>query len=155
MPAVGSDRSFENQFAFTVEIDGVTHAGFQECSELSVEVEPIPYREGGRLIPDKSPGTADIPNITLMRGAVANDSDLYDWFLEVLDIDANAGLVDPDYKRNLDIVVRDRDGTVLKRWRIKNAWPRKFVAGAWNNNTSEKTIESVELVCEGLRRVAA
>ena len=38
MAVIGTPRSFHKKFKFVVEIDGFQHAGFQKCSELSVEV---------------------------------------------------------------------------------------------------------------------
>jgi phage tail-like protein len=55
------------------------------------------------------------------------------------------GLVDNAYKRNLDIVQQDRDGTTLRRWSLTGAWPVKFVAGEWDNEADENVIESVTL----------
>ena len=45
-------------------------------------------------------------------------------------------------QRNLDIVQQDHDGTTLRRWSLSRAWPVKFVAGDWDN---ESVIESVTL----------
>ena len=53
MTVIGNPRSFHKKFKFLVEIDGVAHAGFQKCSELSVEVANVQYFEGGSLIPNK------------------------------------------------------------------------------------------------------
>ena len=55
------------------------------------------------------------------------------------------GLNDVEYKRNLDIVQQDRDGTTLRRWSLTGAWPVKFVAGDWDNEADENVIESVTL----------
>ena len=49
------------------------------------------------------------------------------------------------YKRNLDVVQQDRDGTTLRRWSLSRAWPVKFVAGDWDNEADENVIESVTL----------
>ena len=56
MAVIGNPRSFHKKFKFIVEIDDIGHAGFQKCSELSVEVANVQYFEGGSLIPNKSPG---------------------------------------------------------------------------------------------------
>jgi phage tail-like protein len=56
MPIIGTPRTFHKKFKFVVEIDQFQSAGFQKCSELSVEVANIEYHEGGSLIPNKSPG---------------------------------------------------------------------------------------------------
>ena len=55
------------------------------------------------------------------------------------------GLTDVNYRRNLDIVQQDRDGLTLRRWSLSRAWPVKFVAGEWDNESDENVIESVTL----------
>jgi len=152
---LGLPRSFHDKFKFVVEIDGILSAGFQKCSELSVEAAKIEYSEGGALIPNKSPGRLTYSDLTLERGAT-EDLDLYQWFLQVADgasfgagavpAGQGAGLPDPYYKRTLDIIQQDRDGNTLRRWRVYNAWPQKFTAGDWDNEADEKVIEMVTLV---------
>jgi phage tail-like protein len=144
MPIIGTPRTFHKKFAFVIQADGVTSAGFQKCSELSVEVANVEYHEGGSLLPNKSPGRLKFADVTLERGAT-KDQDLFDWFSDVADAAANAGLAEPLFKRNLDVVQQDRDGTTLRRWRLFGAWPVKFVAGAWDNESDENVIESVTL----------
>lgn len=141
---LGTPRQFFKKFKFVIEADELTSAGFQKCSELSVEVANIEYHEGGALIPNKSPGRLKFADVTLERGAT-KDHDLFDWMKQVADAAANAGLVEPKFKRNVDIVQQDRDGSTLRRWTIAGAWPVKFVAGAWDNEADENVIESVTL----------
>jgi phage tail-like protein len=144
MPIIGTPRTFHKKFAYVVQCDGLASAGFQKCSELSVEVAAIDYYEGGALIPNKSPGRLTFSDVTLERGAT-KDQDLFDWFSEVANAAANAGLVEPRFKRSLDLVQLDRDGSTLRRWSLSGAWPIKFVAGAWDNESDENVIESVTL----------
>jgi phage tail-like protein len=144
MPVLGTPRTFFKKFKYIVEIDQFRSAGFQKCSELSVEVAAIEYYEGGSLIPNKSPGRLKFADVTLERGAT-KDQDLFDWMSEVADAAANAGLVEPRFKRSCDIVQLDRDGSTLRRWSLSGAWPIKFVAGAWDNESDENVIESVTL----------
>ena len=144
MTVIGNPRSFHKKFKFIVEIDDVGHAGFQKCSELSVEVANVQYFEGGSLIPNKSPGRLTFADVTLERGAT-QDRDLFDWFQDVAITSSGLGLTDVNYKRNLDIVQQDRDGTTLRRWSLSRAWPVKFVAGDWDNEADENVIESVTL----------
>lgn len=152
MPTEGAPRIFEDRFSFIVEIDGVASAAFQSCSALEAEIDKVEYREGGRKQPFKSPGLVNYTDITLERGAVADDSDLYDWFEECASIVEEAGVVEPEFRRNFDIVVKDRNGTPLKRWRCRSAWVQKFTGGDWDNNASEKTIESVVLTFDSFKR---
>ena len=144
MAIIGQPRSFHKRFKFLVEIDSVASAGFQKCSELSVEVANVQYFEGGSLIPNKSPGRLTFSDVTLERGAT-QDHELFDWFQDVVHTASGLGLPDSLYKRNLDIVQQDRDGTTLRRWSLSRAWPVKFVAGEWDNESDETVIESVTL----------
>ena len=153
MPVLGAPRTFHDKFKFIIEINGFSSAAFQKCSEISVETAIIEYSEGGALIPNKSAGRVTVANVTLERGA-ALDNDALDWFEEVADAAAvtsldgagqGAGLIEPLYKRDVDVVQQDRDGSVLKVWRLFGAWPMKFVAGDWDNEADEKTIEQLEL----------
>jgi phage tail-like protein len=144
MPILGAPRTFHKRFAYVVQIDDFQSAGFAKASELSVEVAQIDYYEGGALIPNKSPGRLKFADVTLERGAT-KDHDLFDWMSDVANAAANAGLVEPRFKRSLDIVQQDRDGSTLRRWRLSGAWPIKFVAGAWDNEADENVIESITL----------
>lgn len=149
---IGSPRTFHKKFKFVVEIDNVGFAGFQKCSELEAEVAKIEYSEGGTLIADKSPGRVTVSDITLERGATADD-DLWTWFKQVANMVQNAGLAEPQFKRTMDIVQLDRDGTELRRWSCTNAWPSKFVAGDWDNEADENVIEKVTIVIDTFDKV--
>ena len=144
MPVIGTPRTFHAKWKFLVDVDGFVSTGFSKASELSVEIARVDQWEGGSLIPNKSPGRLTFTDVTLERGAT-RDQDLFAWMQQVADASANAGLNEPQFKRNLDIVQQDRDGTELRRWRLHNAWPVKFVAGEWDNEADENVIESVTL----------
>ncbi len=154
MAVIGTPRTFHKKFKYVVEIDGFTSAGFQKCSELSVEVANVQYFEGGSLIPNKSPGRLTFADVTLERGAT-RDHDLFDWFQDVAITSSGLGLPDVAYKRNLDIVQQDRDGVTLRRWTLVRAWPVKFVAGEWDNESDENVIESVTLTYDFFELVQA
>lgn len=141
---VGAPRTFHKKFKFVVEIDNIGNAGFNKCSAVSVEVAKVEYREGGVLIPNKEPGLVTVADVTLERGATQSQ-DLFNWFKQVANLSANSGLVSPNYKRNLSIVQQDRDGSVLRRWNLTNAWPTKFEGGSWDNDANENTMETITL----------
>ena len=63
-------------FNFTVEIDGITRAGFHECTGVNSAIDVIEHREGGAISPLKLPGQTKYGNVTLRRG-VTDDRDLY------------------------------------------------------------------------------
>lgn len=144
MAIIGRPRSFHHKHKFLVQVPLLGSMGFAKCSELSFEVANSQHWEGGRLIPHKSPGRVTFADVTLERGAT-RDRDLYDWALEVARVAAGVGLVDNAYKRHVDVVQQDRDGSTLRRWALFSAWPVKFVAGEWDNDSDEVVIESVTL----------
>jgi len=144
MPIIGAPRSFHHKSAFIVESPGVGSAAFASCGELSVESAIVTHFEGGKLTPYKAPGRLTFSDVDLERGAT-KDRDLYDWFLEVANAASGFGLPDAAYKRSVDIVQLDRDGETLRRWTLFNAWPSKFVAGEWDNDSDDVVIESITL----------
>ena len=80
-----------------------------------------------------------------LEGGATEDRDLFDWFQDVAITSSGLGLTDVNYKRNLDVVQQDRDGVTLCRWSLSRAWPIKFVAGEWDNESDENVIEQVTL----------
>jgi phage tail-like protein len=145
MPIIGKPRTFQKKHKFIVEIDSVAFAGYQSCSELTSEIAETQYFEGGSSIANKSPGRQTFSDVTLMRAAVEGDLDMYLWHQQVVEAQAQAGLEEPEFKRNLDIVQLGNDGKTKRRWRLFNAWPKSFTAGAWDNDSDDNVIESVTL----------
>lgn len=95
-------------FNFLVEIDGITQAGFSDCTGFSSSTDPIEYREGGmNTTVHKLPGMTKHTNITLKRG-LTDSKELYQWYRDVV-----AGKVQ---RKNGSIVVLDVDGTEKVRW---------------------------------------
>jgi phage tail-like protein len=144
-----TDPKFDpyGNFAFLLEIDGITSAGFAECTGTNAEINPIEYREGNEsLTTRKLPGLSKFGNITLKRG-VTQDLEIFNWF--------NAGATgDVDRKQTLSIVLLDEQRNEAVRWNLLNAWPCKYIAPDLKGNANEIAIESVELCHEGLIRQA-
>src|ERR671930_2379904 len=67
-------------YNFAVELDGITRAGFRECSGLENSQNAGEYREGTdkNLAVRKLPGLVTHSDITLSRGVTA-DSKLWEW----------------------------------------------------------------------------
>ena len=147
MTVIGEPRSFHQKWNFIVEIDGFGSASFQTCSELSSEFAEIAHSEGGSMIPDKQPGRMTISDVTLARGATS-DRTFYDWHRQVGDAAKNSGLISPEFKRNGTIVQHDRDGSTIRRWRFFGAWPKRFVAGDWDNDADENVVEQLVLTID-------
>jgi phage tail-like protein len=148
MAVKGKPRTHDKKFAFIVEIEGFASAAFQKCSELSSEIAKIEYYEGGSLIPNKSPGRVTVTDVTLERGHALGDNDLYSWYLDVVKMSANTGLIDNEYKRSINLIQLDRDGSVRHRWICDGCFPIKFVAGDWDNEADENVIESITITMD-------
>lgn len=129
-------------FNFLVDIDGVTRAGFTECSGLSTDTDPIDYREGAdpAMSVRKLSGLRKYGNISLKRG-LTQDRELWNWRKQVID-----GLV---VRKAVTIVMLDEARSEVMRWNFREAWPTKWEGPGFNAKTSEAAIETLELVHEG------
>ncbi len=132
---------------FLVEIDGITQAGFTDCSGLGSTTEPVEYREGGdNSTPRKLPGQTKYTNISLKWG-LTDSHELYDWYRKVV-----TGKTE---RRNGSIVVLDADGvTEVVRWNFFNAWPTKMEGPSFSAKGSEIAIETLEIAHEGVERAS-
>ena len=133
---------------FTVTIDGVASSAFSEVSGLDASIDVIDYREGNSKVPtdQKLPGLAHVSNIVLKRG-LTSDLSLWAWFAAVM-----SGIVE---RRNLSITLLDQAEKPVLVWRLRNAWPCKWVGPALNASSSDVAIETLELTHEGLELVSA
>jgi phage tail-like protein len=132
-------------FNFQLEIDGITRAGFSECTGLNAEANVIEYREGNEgITARKMPGLIKFGNITLKRGITA-DPEMFVLFKNVLD---------GDIKRDdsMSIVLLDEKRQEAVRWNLRNAWPAKWTGPDMKANANEIAIETLELAHEGLER---
>jgi phage tail-like protein len=134
-------------FNFLVEIDGVTRAGFSECSGITMETDPIEYRNGNEDITvRKLPGLKKFGNITLKRG-FTKDKGLWDWRKKVLDGQTER------HSGSITLLNEARQASV--RWNFSEAWPRKLDGPTFNAKTNEAAIETLEIVCEGVEMETA
>jgi phage tail-like protein len=134
-------------FNFTVEIDGVTVAGFSEVSGLTSETDVVEYRTGKEDITvHKLPGLKKFTNIVLKRGFTATD-DLWLWRKAVMD-----GRTE---RQTGTIVLRNEARDEAIKWTFREGWPSKWEGPAFNAKTSEVAIETLEIACEALEMVLA
>ena len=133
-------------FKFLVEIDGITQAGFSECSGFGSSVEIIEYREGGEAgAVRKLPGLTKFSNITLKRG-VTDSRELQDWHLSAI----NGELV----RRNGSVILLDDAGQERVRWNFSNAWVSRFEGPDFIAKGNDVAIETLTICCERLERAS-
>jgi phage tail-like protein len=131
-------------FNYKLEIDGITNAGFSECSGLGIENTPIEYREGNdSLTAHKQPGLMKFGNIILKRGVTKNP-ELVTWLKTISDGDIE--------RRNVSIVLQDELHQDVVRWNLREAWACKWTGPDLKANASEMSIETLEICHEGLER---
>jgi len=131
-------------YNFRVELDGITRAGFTDCTGLDSTQAPISYREGtDSLTGRKIPGTNVYSNITLKWG-LSDDRELYDWRQKAAD-----GTVQ---RKNGSIVLLDDQGNEKIRWNFVQAWPTKWTGPTFSAAGTAIAIESIDIAHEGVTR---
>jgi|SRR5438132_11997673 len=132
-------------FNFTVEIDGVTAAGFAEASGFDSETDIIEYRNGDKENTHvKLPGLKKFPNIVLKRGFTKDDA-LWKWRKLVMD--------GKTQRQSGSIVLHNEAGEPALRWNFTEGWPSKWQGPAFNAKNNEVAIETLEIAHEGLELV--
>ena len=131
-------------FNFRVEIDGITQAGFQECSGLDSQTASIDFRLGDDpMHMRKLTGLNTFSAISLKRGVTDSD-ELWKWRQTVVD-----GKTE---RRNGSIVLMDEKGAEKLRWNFSNAWPSKWTGPSFNSTGNTIAVESLEITHEELTR---
>lgn len=143
MPTAQRVDPYKN-YRFLLEIDGITQAGFTECTGLGSDVEVVEYREGGDAATvRKLPGKVSYPDLVLKWG-LTDSRELYDWHFMALN-----GEID---RKNGSIVVLDDVGEEAVRWNFEQAWPSKWKGPDANSTGSEVAIEELTVSCERVER---
>lgn len=141
MPRV--DDPYRN-FRYKVEINGQEY-GFSEVSGFDATIDAIDYREGSHPTHvRKLPGLTKYGNVTLKWG-VTDTMDLYQWHLNAVN-----GNIE---RRTVAIQLLDEAGDPKARWEIAEAWPTKCDPMDLNAKGNDVSIETLELVHEGVVRV--
>ena len=133
------------RYSFAVAIEGRVLGAFREVTGLDAELEVVEYREGTGGPVRYIPGATKWSPIVLKRGFTGN-TDLYDWFTEFSQ--------SPTERVTGSIVMYDQTQQEVARWNFENAWPKKITGPTLNADGNDLAIESIELVHEGLSRVA-
>lgn len=142
--ATGDRKDPFRAYNFLVEIDGITRAGFRECSGLDTTQDPIDYREGGEPIHvRKLPGLVKFSNISLKRG-ITDDAELWEWRKKAME-----GKVE---RKNGSIILLDDTGAEKLRWNFVAGWPSKWTGPTFNATGNEVAIESLEIAHEGVAK---
>jgi phage tail-like protein len=142
--ALGARTDPYRSFNFLVEIDGITQAGFRECSGLDVTTDAIDYREGGDPIHvRKLPGLNTYSPLTLTRG-ITDSPELWKWRQTVIDGKAE--------RKNGSVILLDDAGAEKLRWNFSDAWPSKWTGPSFNATDNSVAVETLEITLEELKK---
>ena len=146
--AVLRDRPYA-QFNFLVDLGtGTTdgpEAGFQECSEISMSVDVIEYRNGNEKEnhPRKLTGLQRVSDVTLKRGIIGS-LNLYTWLDQIRNGDAAAF-------RTVVIHLQNEDHTAnVMTWKLLRARIIKHTSGPLNAKGTDVAMEELTLAYERL-----
>ncbi len=147
--AVMRDRPYV-QFNFLVDLGtGVTdgpQAGFQECSNIGMEVTVAEYRTGNMVenSVQKITGLNKATDVTLKRGVIGS-LDLYQWLDQIRNGDQAA-------LRTVTIQLQNEDHTtVVQTWKLLRARIIKHVSGPLNAKGTDVAMEELTVAYERLK----
>ena len=146
--AVQRERPYA-QFNFLVDLgDGTTSgaaAGFQECSNIGMEVTVAEYRNGNEKenAVRKITGLNKATDVTLKRGVIGS-LNLYNWLNQIRNGDENA-------LRTIVIHLQNEDHTAtVQTWKLLRARITKHVSGPMNAKGTDVAMEELTLAYERL-----
>lgn len=146
--AVMRDRPYV-QFNFLVDLgSGVTagpQAGFQECSNIGMEVTVAEYRTGNMVenSVQKITGINKATDVTLKRGVIGS-LDLYQWLDQIRNGNQAA-------LRTVTIQLQSEDHTtVVQTWKLLRARIIKHVSGPMNAKGTDVAMEELTVAYERL-----
>ena len=137
------------QFNFLVNLgDGVTdgpQAGFQECSNIGMEVTVAEYRNGNEKENSvrKITGLNKSTDVTMKRGVIGS-LNLYQWLDDIRNGNQNA-------LRNVVVQLQNEDhSTVVQTWKLMRARIIKHISGPMNAKGTDVAMEELTIAYERL-----
>src|SRR6266536_268227 len=146
--AVQRDRPYV-QFNFLVDLGtGTTdgpQAGFQECSNVGMEVTVAEYRNGNEKENSvrKITGLNKATDVTLKRGVIGS-LDLYQWLNDIRNGSQTA-------IRNVVVHLQSEDHTsIVQTWKLMRARITKHISGPMNAKGTDVAMEELTIAYERL-----
>ncbi|MGH2707354.1 MAG: phage tail protein [Actinomycetota bacterium] len=143
MPLPELDTSVGWSFGF--EFDGITIKQIQEVSGLKMENDVIELKHNtndGKYVNKKLPGRPKSGEVTLTRG-LTDDKSFQDWMKKSLFGDMTAA------RKGGAVVVYDFMGKDLKRYNLKNCWPKSLEVGSLKAGDTSVLTEKLVITHEG------
>ena len=122
------------------------HAGFQECSNIGMEVTVAEYRTGNvkESSVRKITGINKATDVTLKRGVISS-ADLCQWLDQIRNGDRRA-------HRTVTVQLQNEDHTqVVQTWKLLRAHIIKHVSGPFNAKGTDIAIEELTLAYDRIQ----
>ncbi|MDQ1829290.1 phage tail protein [Massilia scottii] len=131
------------KFYFQVKWDSQVMS-FQEISGLDIQSEEIKYRHGDspEFSVIKMPGLKKVGNVTMKKGVFKSDNKFWEWFNQIK--------MNTIKRVPVTISLLDETGAPTMVWTLANAWPTKITGTDLKAEGNEASIETIEIVHEGL-----
>ncbi|ATQ76911.1 phage tail protein [Massilia violaceinigra] len=131
------------KFYFQVKWDSQVMS-FQEISGLDIQSEEIKYRHGDspEFSVIKMPGLKKVGNVTMKKGVFKSDNKFWEWFNQIK--------MNTVKRVPVTISLLDETGAPTMVWTLANAWPTKITGTDLKAEGNEASIETIEIVHEGL-----
>jgi phage tail-like protein len=133
---------------FSVEVDGVSVAGFRSVDLPRRSTELVDYEEGGDGAQRTVGGRTEYEDLTMERGVMKDDSTLWDWRKDI-----EQGKVD-EGRKTVRVSLQDEEGTARMTWEFTNAWPRGYEPPELDTTADSDDVatESVTVVFDEMKR---
>lgn len=142
--------------------------GFHDVQMPKRSTNKIAYRTGEDLdIMTQSAGLSSMEDIVMSRGLISGDdnNEMYKWMSSVhtpsasREADVNsrvANAASHAYRKDITVQMLDREGIVVRAWKLYQAWPVNFVPGADLNaaEDGDKSLEQLTLTYEDFQELA-
>lgn len=138
--------------------------GFTQVGGLQVNVQDIPYREGGyNVTAHHIPGLVTYTPVVMQRGVLYGNDQAMEWVNGLIQVSSGQGLGKngsakapaKNFRCNVEIFAADHPNTnddLVPRigWRIYNAWITNLNYTDLNSVANEVMFETMTLIHEGM-----
>jgi phage tail-like protein len=142
MPLHDFDSSVGHSFG--LEFDGVVIKQISEVSGLKFEQDVIELKQNtndGKYVIKKLPGRPKAGEVTLTRG-LTDDASFQKWIQN-----SQIGKMG-DARKGGAIMVFDFEGQAIKRYKLKNAWPKTLEIGSLKAGDTSVLTEKITITYE-------
>lgn len=125
---------------YAVSIPGLPSGmGFSKVSGLSAELGVVEYAEGGYTSTHKLVGKEKVEPVTLERGMFKTKE------FETL---YKKSLSDPNFRTTVVISLQDNNGSVVRTWKLAEAWVSKWEGTDLDASSEDVAIEKITIEFE-------